>query len=177
MGRLNWDTFPKTGSSWLACSLELAYPASEIVWGGHRKTTLKKESNVITVVRNPLDSVSSAMVFFSKTDVEGLLDWYCRFTQEIIDSKHRIFATQFEDLISEPFKVVQAYAKRFELETPKFFTQEMLMEISKKTYPHHLPEPLTKERQEANLEVKKSSMLDKANTIYENAKAVCWSIA
>jgi hypothetical protein len=172
VARLNWDTFPKSGSAWLARTLELAYPQHEVVWGGHRITTLRKESNVITCIRNPKDCIPSYMLFFNHDNPERLLDWYCRFMAGTIECADRIFVTRFEQITTEPESVMLAYADRFGLEQPQPVTPAKVKAKTLETHAEHLPKPLTAERIKANQIVLTSPSLPAALDLYGQAKAL-----
>lgn len=150
MARLVWDTFPKSGSAWLAATLRTAFPESEIVWGNHRITTLKKEENVITCIRQPQDCIPSYMIFFGHDNPSRGLDWYCRFMQGTLESKDRIYISLFEKLIKDPYGEMLNYQTKFLLPEPSLVTKEGIKEEVTKTHPQHLPGFLTSEREKAN---------------------------
>ena len=175
MGRLVWDTYPKSGSAWLARTLDLAFPKSEIVWGQHRIATLSKEQKVITSIRNPQDCVASYMVFFNHYNPDGLLDWYSRFMQGTIESASRIFIARFEELTSNPSLVVNQYASMFSLPTPETITKNQVSNKTRETHPQHLPSTITPERIKANEMVMESPELQKALDLFNKASALAHS--
>jgi hypothetical protein len=170
LGRLVWDTFPKSGSAWLARTVELAYPNHEVVWGGHRIATLRRETNVITCIRDPRDAVASYLIFFQHDDPERLLDWYCRFMVGTIENAHRIFVTDFNSITVKPESVMRAYASRFDLSEPQPVTLATIEAKVKETHAAHLPKPLTAERIEANQRVLDSPSLPAALDLYEQTR-------
>lgn len=172
MARLVFDTFPKSGTAWLAGTLKSAYPESEIIWGGHRAATLKKEEQVITAIRNPKDCIPSYMIFFQHNEPGRLLDWYCRFMQGTIDSKDRIFISSFEELTTDPQTVMIKYSKRFLLQEPTPVTVTKIKEQVIKTHLGHLPAPLTLERKRANEIVLSNPDLSAALTMYEKVLTI-----
>ena len=172
MARLVVDTFPKTGTAWLSTTVRLSFPNNEIMWGGHRKTTLQKEPNVITTIRNPYDSASSAMVFFDFDNAGQVLDWYCRFTTQILDSSKRIFIAKFEELITEPHSIMLAYSQMFNLEKPCVTDKNLVLQETKKTHPQNLPGAETEARAKANKMVLENPLLEKANELYQAALLV-----
>jgi hypothetical protein len=169
VARLNWDTFPKSGSQWLSTTLELSYPEYKIIWGGHRINTLRKEENVITVIRNPKDCISSYLVFFQKENPEKALDWYCRFMQGTIEFSERIFITKFEKITTQPKLVMTEYAKKFNLSNPKNVTLKNIKTKVMKTHPEHLPQPINTTRLKANEIVLNSPLLSTALEFYNQA--------
>lgn len=150
MGRLVWDTFPKSGSAWLGGTLRSAFPESELVWGSHRITTLKKEQQVITCIRPPQDCIPSYMIFFGDNNPSRVLDWYCRFMQGTLESKDRIYISLFEDLTKNPYGEMVNYQKRFLLPKPLLVTKESIKEKVAKMSPQHLPVSITLERKKTN---------------------------
>ncbi len=172
MARLVYDTFPKSGTAWLSSTLKSAYPESEIIWGGHRITTLRKEQQVITSIRNPKDCIPSYMVFFQHNEPGPLLDWYCRFIQGTIDSQNNIFISSFEELITDPQSIMIKYSKKFLLTEPYLVTTEEIKKKVIKTHPEHLPAPVSFERKKANDIVLSHPDLSAALTIYEKALAI-----
>jgi len=141
VGRLVFDGFPRTGNAFLANSLRIAYPQYEIDWGHHRIATFKKE-NLITSVRNPVDSIASWIVFcgLPLDKIDGLIDWYNRFmigTLKYFDSIHTV---KFEELINNPLQVLEEYSNKFNLDKPKEITVEEVTDLTKTTHPFNLPQ-------------------------------------
>lgn len=173
MARLTWDTFPKTGSAWLAHTLEAAFPHDQIVWGGHRAATLRYEGNVITTLRHPAPTVAAYMVFFQHDQPDRLLDWYCRFTTATIAHANRIMVAAFEDITKEPEKVMAAYADRFSLAPPQPMTVEDVYARTLAAHPAHLPSDRSVARERADEAVSAASLLPEAVRLYESARRLC----
>jgi hypothetical protein len=157
---------------WLKATLELSFPQHLVVFGSHRITTLRKESNVITSIRSPKDCIPSYMLFFNHDNPERLLDWYCRFMAGTIECADRIFVTRFEQVTTEPESVMLAYADRFGLEQPQPVTPAKVKAKVLETHPEHLPKPPTPARIEANKAVLASPSLSVALDLYEHAKLI-----
>jgi len=169
MARLVIDTFPRTGTAWLMTTAKLAFPNHEVVWGGHRRTNLKKEENVITTIRNPKDAVPSAMEMFGLEKESEVLDWYCRFTEQIIGSSNRIFIADFETLISDPNSIMTEYANRLSLTKPISIEHKSIFEETKKTHPENVPRTKTRARAALDQRVLQSPVLAKAHQLYQQA--------
>lgn len=167
MARLTFNTFPRSGTMWVFQTLKIAFPKNDIIFGDHRITTLRKEANVITSVRNPKDCVPSYLVFFNKDNPNRALEWYCRFMQGTIDSKDRIFVADFRDIISKPQEVMQSYSSRFNLDSPDPFTLESIRSNVLNNFPNHLPRPITEARIKANETVLSNPLLSDALFLYE----------
>jgi hypothetical protein len=140
VGRLIVDGFPRTGNVFLSSSLTLAYPQFKVDWGGHRIANFKKE-NLITSVRNPVDSIASWIIFFglSLDKVDGLIDWYERFMVGTLKYFNNIYAVKFEDLTQDPLQILKGYSNKFNLVEPKIITADKVTSFTKKTHPLHLP--------------------------------------
>lgn len=167
MARLTWDTFPKSGSAWLARTLELCYPNDEVVWGGHRSTTFISSPNCITSVRHPKETVASYLSFFQDNSVEPVVDWYCRFIDRTIKYQDRIYVSRFEDLISNPLVEIDNYASMFGLHSPVPVTHEEITDSVRATHANHLPSPRTEKREQAEILVANSPELSHAIELYE----------
>lgn len=173
MARLTWDTFPKTGSAWLAHTLEAAFPHDQIVWGGHRAATLRYEHNVITTLRHPAPTVAAYMVFFHHEDPDRLLDWYCRFTTATITYASRVMVAAFEDITQTPGQVMAAYADLFRLTPSEPVTVEDVYARTVSSHPAHLPSNQGVARQRAAEAVAAASLLPDAVRLYNLARPQC----
>jgi hypothetical protein len=140
VGRLVFDGFPRTGNSFLANSLRLAFPQYELDWGRHRIATFKTEK-VITSVRNPVNSIASSIKFFNVPidKIDDYINWYDRFLTGTLKYFDSIYAVKFEDLTTNPFNVLQGYADKFNLQNPKSITVEQVINLTKETHSEHLP--------------------------------------
>jgi len=181
VARLNYDTFPKSGTMWLGNCLSLSFPKEEIFFGSHRITTLRKKENVITVLRNPKDTISSYIVFFDNLNlcmgcrgyhtfnkVEDIFEWYCRFLKGMIDNYNRIYVVDFEKLTKNPYEVMVSYSKYFNLSKPCLITEQQVKEKTFKTNPENMPSPLTKQRIHINKIVESNTSLNYAQKLYES---------
>lgn len=177
MARLTWDTFPKTGSAWLAHTLEASFPNDEVVWGGHRAATLRYEANVVTTLRHPAPTIASYLVFFQHDQPDRLLDWYCRFTTAIIDYHDRVVVAAFEDITAQPHQVMVAYGQRFRLDVPQPVTTAEIRRRTQQMHPAHLPRALDEVRVSAVEAVKAASLLPDAVRLYEKARALCVEVS
>lgn len=140
MARLAWETFPRSGSMWLAQCLSRSYPTHQIIHGEHRRANLGAYANQITSVRNPLDCVSSWMLFTNRTtDAEPLLEWYIRFYDRLADRKGLVFIATFEDLVSCPENVMQSYAQWFGLAKPRRLDIQALEKFMRVSFSDHMP--------------------------------------
>jgi hypothetical protein len=167
VARLTWDTFPKSGSAWLARTLELCYPNHEVEWGGHRSITFIYSPNCITSVRHPRAAVASYACFFLDDNVAGILDWYCRFMERTIKYQHRVYVSQFDNLTVDPMKEMHSYAAMFGLIGPTPVTCEQITDAVRLTHPAHLPSARTDKRNHAEAIVDDCDRLTDAVQLYE----------
>lgn len=167
MARLAFDTFPKSATAWLARTLELCFAGSEIVWGGHRSTTFINSPNCMTSVRHPAQAAPSAMCFFGYDDPAAVLDWYCRFMEKTLKYRHRVYASRFENLTSDPMTEMLNYAAKFGLDNPTHVTCKQITDAVRLTHPLHLPAAPTKQRKRAETKVNDCQRLTDAVQLYE----------
>lgn len=167
MARLTWDTFPKSGSAWLARTLDLSFPQCEVVWGGHRSTTFAESPNCVTVVRHPRQAAASAMCFFGYDDPVAVLDWYCRFMERTKQYRHRVYVSQFNNLTTNPVREMQQYAATFDLPAPKAVKCDDITAAVKVEHAAHLPSKITPQRRKAQALVDDCARLSDAVTIYK----------
>jgi hypothetical protein len=168
MDRLTYDTFPRSGTAFLHQCLAHSFDLP-IVWGGHRITTFRKEPNVITSIRNPKDSVASWIEFrqLNLDSVDGLLDWYIRFANGTLETLDRIYVVKFEDLISNPMDVMEKYATRFLLPSPRYIHKDLIVQAVNKTHSTNLPREINNIRSAANEAVASNNLLLQATEIYQ----------
>lgn len=126
MGRITFASYPRTSSTYVIDALVQAYPGckEDGRWnmsylGRHRIQPIRKDENVITVVRHPLDCCSSTIALEFVDDANGALDWYIRFMEATIARFDEIFVAKFEDTIADINKVIADYAAKFHLEVPQ----------------------------------------------------------
>jgi hypothetical protein len=126
VGRITFASFPRTSSTYVIEALLQAYPGcrEDGRWnmshlGRHRIQPIRKDENVITIVRHPLDCCSSTIALEFVEDANGALDWYIRFMQATIARFDEIFVAKFEDVITDVNKVIANYAAKFNLDTPQ----------------------------------------------------------
>lgn len=167
MARLTLESFPKSGNAWSAKCLSLSFPNDEVLWGEHKISNLKEKNNVASCIRNPKDCIPSYMIFFNKTNLESVIDWYCRFYQGIISNKNKIFIYSFEQITTNPMMVMNSYSIRFNLDSPVFVNTDTIKMETKKTHSNHLPSQYSKKRILANNEVLKSPSFQNAYALYE----------
>ena len=168
MDRLTYDTFPRSGTAFLHQCLVHSFDLP-IIWGGHRVTTLRKESNVITSIRNPKDSVASWIEFrkLNLDSVDGLLDWYIRFANGTLETLDRVYVVKFEDLISNPMNVMEKYSDRFSLPDPKYIHKDLITQAVNETHSTNLPREINDLRSAANEIVSNSPLFFDAIKLYE----------
>lgn len=167
MARLTWDNFPRSGSAWLARTLDLCFPSYDIVWGGHRSSTFIDSPNCITVIRNPRQTITSYIEFFNEKNISSVIDWYFRFINRTIEYKDYIYISLFEDLTKNPLHEMQKYSAKFGLMQPKHVVCEQISEAVSLTHPQHLPRTFSKKREQIQKTVNNSDKLFRSIELYE----------
>ena len=119
MDRLICVAFPRTASTYLTDALKIAYPDKDIWHIFHKIEVLRKESNIITILRKPEDAISSWLTKVDETDIEGHLDWYNRFMLATLSRISEVFITTFEAIVSDVNAVIAKCAEFYSLETPR----------------------------------------------------------
>lgn len=135
MDRLICCAFPRTASTYLTESLKVAYPEKNIYHIFHKIDILRKENNMITIIRKPEDAVSSWMTKINNTDIEGNLDWYNRFMIATLNRVDDIFITDFESIISDVNNVIQICKNYFSFKEPNIVDSNSIIKKIKKEYP------------------------------------------
>jgi hypothetical protein len=137
MDRLICAAFPRTASTYFTEALKVAYPEKEIQHIFHKIEILRKESNVITIIRKPEDAIASWLTKIEATDIEDNLDWYNRFMVATLN-REDIFVTDFDSVISDVNAVIYQLRDFYSLDKSEFVDSEAIMETLKKDYPDRL---------------------------------------
>jgi hypothetical protein len=153
---MNIVAFPRSGNVFLNELLKLAFADShkhKVFWHAHNLQLLKNKQ-VITVVRNPYDSLFSLFnelkneETFSipldlvsvneETNEPDYIYWNNRFLLETLKCKNNLTLIDFRELISDPVEIVEKIARKFKVEVSKFET-ESLMKTMYSKYERHVP--------------------------------------
>jgi hypothetical protein len=154
---MNIVAFPRSGNVFLNELLKLSFAnpyKHKVFWHAHDLRLLKNKQ-VITVVRNPYDSLYSLfnelkneetfsipldLVSVNKeTNEPDYIYWNNRFLLETLKCKNNLTLIDFCELISNPVGVVEKIAHKFEVEANKFEI-ESLMKTMYSKYERHVPQ-------------------------------------
>ena len=138
MDRLNCVAFPRTASTFLTQSLKVAYPNIEVAHIFHKIDVLRKEKNIITILRKPEDAIASWMTKIDDNDIEGNLDWYNRFMVATLDRVDDIFITDFESITTNVNSVIQKCKSYYSLQEPNTVDSSYVIELLKENYPDRI---------------------------------------
>ena len=164
MGGLICCAFPRTASTYLVESLKVAYPDKEIYHIFHKIEVLRKENNMITIIRKPEDAVASWLTKIDDTDIDGHLDWYNRFLKATLDRFNDIVILEFEEIVSDINIAISKCANFFRLEKPNYVDSNYVVEHIKK----ELPDRFSLEKNIALIEKIKQSKGYKESFDYYN---------
>jgi hypothetical protein len=134
LDRLVCVAFPRTASTYLTESLKVAYPNIEVAHIFHKIDVLRKEKNIITILRKPEDTIASWMTKIDDNDIEGNLDWYNRFMVATLDRVDDIFITDFESITTDVNSVIQKCKNYYSLQEPNTVDSSYIIELLKENY-------------------------------------------
>ena len=138
MDRLVCAAFPRTASTYFTESLRVAYPQADIFHSFHKIEILRKESNVVTIIRKPEGAVASWLTKLSEQDIEANMDWYDRFMIATLDRFDDIFVTDFDSVIFDVNAVIQECQEFYSLDEPKAVDAKEIVKHLKKNFPDRI---------------------------------------
>ena len=138
MGRLVCIAFPRTASTFLTESLKVAYPDIDIFHIFHKIDVLRKEKDIITILRKPEDAIASWMTKIDSTDIEGNLDWYNRFMVATLDRVDDIFITDFESIVTDVNSVINKCKDFYSLPEPNSVNSNDIVKMLEQELPDRI---------------------------------------
>jgi hypothetical protein len=124
------DGAPRSGNRWLSAVINAAFPSVFQRWGyvkHHNPETFSKCKNqfdlVIAPVRNPKDSLASAISLFdckTNEDITKVILDTTDILREIKKNKNDIFVVRFEDLTQDISKVINEISYKISLSPQPF---------------------------------------------------------
>ena len=124
------DGAPRSGNRWLAAVINAAFPSVFQRWGyikHHNPETFSKCKNqfdlVIAPVRNPKDSLASAVFLFgckTNEDITKVILDTIDILREIKNNKNDILVVRFEDLTQDVSKVINEISYKISLNPQPF---------------------------------------------------------
>jgi hypothetical protein len=124
------DGAPRSGNRWLSAVVNAAFPSAFQKWGyikHHNPDTFSKCKNqfdlVIAPVRNPKDSLTSAISLFdckTNEDITKVILDTISILREINNNKNDIFVVRFEDSTQNISKVIKEISSKILLDPQPF---------------------------------------------------------
>jgi len=109
------DSAPRSGIRWFSYLVNKSFPDSFQRWGfkypHNSKTFLEAQEKfdlIGTVIRNPLDSLASSIVFYELEEhaVMGCIEDCIKILEETVEQKNNISIFTFEDVTNNPQQVL-----------------------------------------------------------------------
>lgn len=121
MGQINFDAYPRSGNTFT--NLSMLSGLVNVDYGMHKHNAHKLLStpNRFTVVRNPLDAISSAIVCYSSLHdkrVDRFTEWYVDYYNQCFN-KGCLFI-DFNNLIADPKKTFISIVNKFLIKEHNF---------------------------------------------------------
>lgn len=137
MDRLICAAFPRTASTYFTESLKVAYPKADIFHSFHKIEILRKESNIVTIIRKPEGAVASWLTKLNEEEIEANLDWYDRFMIATLN-RDDIFVTDFDSVIFDVNAVILECQEFYSLDEPKTVDTKEIVKHLKKNFPDRI---------------------------------------
>ena len=125
-----YDSFPRSGSHFLAACLNKSFPNNNFLWGKHDIRFLSIPT-MTTVIRNPIDSISSLAVMDSQeNNIDYLLE-KIKLNYEWLDNTlqnfNNINIVLFEELTGNTEAVVKDIQKYYNINTLVDYKYESIL--------------------------------------------------
>lgn len=168
MDTINFISFPRTATTYCCEAFKYAIPThnSQIIY--HKINSLKKEKNVITILRQPDFAISSTLLLYKKENIVEHLDWYIEFMKVILDRFDKIFVTTFEQVINNVNDVIKIYCSIHKINNYKKINTKTLFQKVAEKFPDNIP---TRQNMMLQEKIKKTKNYTEANDLYETARA------
>ena len=173
MGELTVSGYPRTGTTYLQECLKIAFTDIEIVNGFHKIKLLTNPELKITTLRNPLDSVSSWIVFCYPTSIviDDAVEWYCSFVSTAIEHIDSTAIFEFDSLIANPNQQMQSLGRRIGID-PLPIMETQISKIMQDNYARSFPNINTQKKQDYYERVINSSCYSEARNLYAKASTL-----
>jgi hypothetical protein len=142
MERIVVNSFPRSASHFsVQCMLE-AFPSLTIVPKPHVLSELSKNPCTFTVIREPSKAIASWMNFERcdyPDNYEGNLEWYIRFSKELLSNIDKVYFAEFNSFVKDPTKDLLSFAIKFGLPNPEPIDVTKVFEYVKLMFPKNVP--------------------------------------
>lgn len=175
------DSVPRCGNRWLNSVVNSAFPTAFQRWGYlHRHNhetfynSLNKFDTIVSILRNPLDSLASSLYTFSYTNDEAIIidiQGTINILKEIKNNKENILLLTFEEITQNVNSVLQKISSRINLDplpVDENLVREKLEKDSFGTF-YSVPINNTEQINECKttlLQEKFKPYMDEANSLY-----------
>lgn len=122
MGEINFGAYPRSGNTFTNLSMLNGLINVDYHVHEHNAHRLLNTKNRFTIIRNPLDSVSSAIVHYSSTHddrVDRFTEWYVDYYSQCLN-KGCLFI-DFNNLIVNPKEVFISLLDKFQVKEHNFY--------------------------------------------------------
>jgi len=166
MGQINFGAYPRSGNTFTNSSMIMGLIDVDYCAHEHNAHKLLKTQNRFTIIRNPLDSISSAIVHYSSQHddrVNRFTEWYVDYYTQCSDKK--CITILFDELINDPKKTFINLAKKMMIQNHNF--DKIDYSLANKN------ETVFERQNEVSVlrnEIEKSSYFADALDVYNNAQ-------
>lgn len=127
MDSLTFGAFPRSGNYYFQHLVETVFDSTVCLWLSHRISDWDEKQNKVTVLRDPLKSITS-WISTTKDDrvdrAEKVLEWYIAYHTKIKSMGEDIVILPFDFLVSEPLKACSCVAEKYELTMKTDFDED-----------------------------------------------------
>jgi hypothetical protein len=120
--------FVRSGNHFFQRLVDISLVGIECDWLSHRISDWGNKPNKVTIVRHPLDSISSWISTTRDKRIdrsEKVLEWFISYHEEILNQE--ILILQFDDLISDPLGSINKVSDRYGLGRSFFSNNDTLL--------------------------------------------------
>jgi hypothetical protein len=174
MARLKIVGFPRCGTTYLYVCCRDSFGINNVDYTQHRIQPLRDGDSVVTIIRDPLECISSWMKMSAEipSTTEGLIDWYCRFLQASIENTETSVCLSFDSLVNSPQICMDNISNKFGLDKISQLDINDINLDMKTNHPGNFPRPTDKDIYYEK--IKSSNLFDKVQDLY--AKTLCIAI-
>lgn len=175
--------FPRSGNIFLNELLKIGFSNThkhKVFWHAHDLQLLKNKQ-VITVVRNPFDSLYSLfnelkdketfsiplelVSINEETNEPDYIYWNNRFLSETLKFKDNLTLIDFRELILNPVQIVEKIACNFEIKATEFDIKNLMKTMYSK-YKRHVPQTTKIVDEAISLKIKENKFYKESLEIY-----------
>lgn len=185
------DGYPRSANTFLVTALNMSWPDMVVKSHGHDSRTLAEANGlvpVVSVIRNPIDAISSYAVHLSLYEPERvdnlalLLGIYGDIAKQTLDNPH-VFAIPFEEVTSDVTGTLDLLEAKYELRNRVLVSREEIFNQTRNlseqvnltndsfTKRGHVPRPLDPLYNQVKIQLQSQlhkSHLDDLNKIYKS---------